>query len=179
MALFALLLFAACGDDDDDDGGDGNGDATSTPDGDTNQPDEGDDEDDEQGDAPSGDDADYVAHICTSMGEFVDELIAIGTDPANQDATEEEQLELSREPFAALVDAMENADPPGDIEEYHDQLVEGFREVLERIEDGDVAAFETDPFEELPEPPAAVAEKYEALANQVPECASTGVFGEE
>ncbi len=178
MALFALGLFAACGDDDDDDGGDSNGDAAQTPDNDQPDDENSDDEDDQDDNSSGGTgvEEDYVATICSSMGDFVDELFAIGSDPDNQDATEEEQLEFFREPFANLVDALEDADPPGDIEDYHDQLVEAFREVQERIEDGDVTAFETDPFEDLPEPPAGVQEKYSALADEVPECVTTGIF---
>jgi hypothetical protein len=175
MAISALALFAACGDDDDDDtGGDRdsseNDDQTEEP----SDEDEDEDDDDNGGGGGSGDEREYVAHVCQSLSDFVDEVIAAGSE--NPDATEEEQLEILREPFANLTDALDDADPPGDIEEYHDRLVDGFQEVRERIEDGDVTALEGDPLADIPEPPADIQEKYNAIAEDVSECAATGLF---
>lgn len=179
IALFALVLFAACGDDDDDDeGGDSGSDATETPDNDTDEnTDDKDDEDSGSG-GGSDDEEEYAARVCTSISDFGDALVAIGTNPDNADATEEEQLELLQPPFEDLIDALDDADPPGDVEDFHEELLETFRDMLERMEDGDTTVFDDDPSQNIPEPSAEVQEKYNQIARGIPECEATGIFGQ-
>lgn len=154
MASFALLLLAACGDDDDD----GNGDDTSDQSG-----------DEDRSDASTGDEEEYVADLCAAFLEFQDSIVTIATDPENADATDEEGLELTREPFETLLQAMEDADPPGDIEEFHDGVVDTFRETLDRIEDGDTSVFDEAPGA-IPAPPQALQQKYAAIAAENSTC---------
>ncbi len=157
MAIFALVLFAACGDDDDDGGNNHDQDDSSEPTRDTD-----DDNENDSGGA-TGDEEEYVADLCSAYLEFQDTIIAIGTDPENADATDEEGLELVREPFEALLQAVEDADPPGDVEEFHDSIVDTFRDTLDRIEDGDITVFEEDAGA-IPEPPQAIQDKYSSIA---------------
>lgn len=177
MALFALVLFAACGDDDDDDGGDSNGDATATPADDTDQPDD-DDDDDDSGSGGGSDEEEYVADICSAMDDFGNELTAILTNPENTEKSEEEALELFEEPFENLANALRDADPPGDVDEFHQALVDNMDDVLEKIRDGDIAALEEIGSVELPTPSADVQSKYEAIAEDNPDCAAADIFGQ-
>ncbi len=107
VAALALVTVVACGDDDDDDGG--TGDQTSTIDNqdDSNEPTQG-------TDTGSGgsDEEEYVTDLCTAFLEFQGSIVQIATDPENLDATDEEGLELVREPFETLLAAVEDADPP-------------------------------------------------------------------
>lgn len=169
IAVSSLALFAACGDDDDDNG---SGDETST----NNDRDDEDNDDNDDSSGGGGKEEEYIRTICTAFGDFGDSLNSILTDPDNQNASEDEALELFEEPFADLLDAIDDADPPGDIDEFHEALVNTLEDSLEGIRDGDVEALQQISEVDIPTPSAEIEAKYSALADDIPECAEANVF---
>ncbi|MEX0782803.1 MAG: hypothetical protein WD557_09140 [Dehalococcoidia bacterium] len=168
MAIAALALFAACGDDDDDDPNDSGDDSSNN-----------DDRDDDDNSGGGGsDEEEYVADLCGAIGDFGDALTQIISDPENQDASEDDALDLFEEPFEALLNTLQDADPPGDVNEFHDALVENLEDTLDKIRDGDTEALEEVGAVELPTPSAEVEAKYAAIAENNPECAAANLFGE-
>jgi hypothetical protein len=171
----SLALLAACGDDDDDNGGDTPDDAANqSPDAGGNEDEDADDQDQDESGAGS-DEEQYVADVCGAFDEFGDQFTRIVNDPENQDATEEEAFELFEQPLQQLVDSLDGADPPGDVEEFHDALVSNFSDSLEKVQSGDTTAFDDLAAMELPTPSEEARAKYQAIADENPDCAAAGV----
>jgi hypothetical protein len=201
LALVASLslVFVACGGDDDDDSSDGNGqsqddgssdendqdgddngsedDGSSDDDG-SDDEDDGSSDDGEDSPTGSGDEEEYVADVCGALNDYIDAVFDAFADPEVVDAPEDEQLEIFEPIFADLVDRLDDADPPGDISEYHDEMLRLFENALERFRSGDVTVFDDDPTEDLGLPPADIQEKYNQIAEGLEECADTGFFQE-
>lgn len=188
MTSLSLVLVACGGGGDDDD--DTDAEATeeqtdSDADATTDSDDEGDgeDEDDDDSEDPDfsggGSEEEYVASLCTAFDDYIAALVQAGSDPEFADLSEEEQLPLYEEPFANMVSALEDLDPPGDIEEFHDQVLDIYREMLEKVENGDVTVFDDAAEAEIEAPPAELTEKYDAIAAEIPVCQDSGfTFGE-
>lgn len=134
--------------------------------------------DDDGGGGGGGSDEDYVAAICSAGKEFSDDLFAALAD-IDPDASEEDAIEAFIEPFEDFANAIEDANPPSDLAEWHDETVDTLNDLVERIKDGDLDALESedDPFGE---PPAGAAERLQAIADENQDCIDADfTFGEE
>ncbi len=137
--------FVACGDDDDDGGG-GGGDGT----------DEG-----------------YVAALCEAFAQLQTDITDIVEDPDNADASEEDAVDLFLGPLEDYVENLDNANPPGDVEQYHDQLVDSAREAVDRVrEEGNLDAFTE--LEDPEEPPQDIQDRLQAVADSNQDCIDAG-----
>ncbi len=152
VALVSLVvLLAACGN------GDDNGDGA----------------DDANGD---GSDEEYVQQVCDSITGFVEaqEELAMEADPADEEAMVEESMSLL-EDFA---DELDDANPPADVDEAHNQMVEGMRDIIELVEDEGPEALMT---AQLPpmELDDDVQDRLYGVAEGIPECQGVidGFFG--
>lgn len=133
-------LLGACGDD--DDGGSGGG---------------------------SGSDEDYVAAICDASKTLQEDILA-SLEDIDLDAPEDEQLEAILGPFEDFANAVEDANPPSDLEDWHGDVVDAINDMVEQLKDGNLEALENseDP---IGDPPAAAAERLQAIAENNPDCA--------
>lgn len=126
-------------------------------------------DDDDGGGGGGGSDEEYVAAICDAFLQFQNDITDIINDPDNADATEEEAVDLFLEPLEAYVDALDDANPPSDVESYHNQLVDSAREAVNRVrEEGTLEAF--DELAEPEEPPQEIQDRLQAVANENPTC---------
>jgi hypothetical protein len=126
--------------------------------------------DDDDGGGGGGSDEDYVRAICGATNDFQDDLVAAFAD-IDPDASEEEGLEALAEPFEEFANAIEDANPPSDLSDWHDGVVDAINGMVEQIKDGDASVLEED--DPLGEPPADVSERLEAVAADIPECAGS------
>jgi len=120
----------------------------------------------------SGSDEDYVAAICAAQLKFQqagedleDELAAV--------ENEEDAIDLILGPLGELISDFEDANPPGDAEAYHNLVVDSFREMERTLqEEKSIAAL--DELEELPDPPADVSARLDAIAAENQDCIDAG-----
>lgn len=141
--------------------------------------------------AEAATDEEYVTAICGAVAgveERLDERFA-ELEAEGEDADLEDLEELFEQMFIAIgemaetvADELEDVNPPADLREYHDTMVDGLRlladtfrnaDGLEDLDEDSLAAlegFDTDAFPE-------VEARLEAAAANVPEC--EGVFNEE
>ena len=136
--------------------------------------------DDSGGGSPaglSGPEADerYVQQLCTGFGDFttsfldaIADLDAESSDDAIKDALEE--------PIDNLVKVMEDADPPADAREYHDESLKQIRAMQEEIRAGNIEALTNQDAEVVPEPPADVRERLTAAAANIEDCQGLAIF---
>ncbi len=118
----------------------------------------------------NGSDEDYVADICAAGAEFQDDLFAAFGD-VDPDASEEDQLKAFVEPFENFAKALEKANPPSDIKDWHSDTVKSIKEIVKQIKDGNTDALESDE-DPIGDPPAGVAERLQAIAEGNEDCIS-------
>ena len=149
LAAAGSLALVACGGDDDDGGGGG-----------------------------SGSDEDYVASLCGAYADFeeqFDELLA-DFNPSNTDDLDDFMSDAA-EIVGSVVDGLEDANPPGDVEDAHENLLTAFRSFRDTLEEGDFGAVESadEPDFELPQD---VEDRLSAAAENVDECRELDLFTE-
>lgn len=133
--------------------------------------------DDDDGGGPAGPEADeqYVRQLCIGFEEFTQSFLdAISNLDA--DSSDEEVQEALEEPIAALVRTMEEADPPGDVRDYHEDSLEQIRRMQEQIREGNLDALTEQEDGVVPEPPADVQERLTEAATRVEECQGINLF---
>lgn len=123
---------------------------------------------DDDGGGGTGNDEDYVAAICKAGKEFQEELLAAFSD-IDLDASEEDQIKAFAEPFEAFANAIEDANPPSDLREWHSNTVKEINKIVDQIKDGDVDALESNE-DPLADPPAGAAERLQAIAENNEDC---------
>ncbi|HWO94237.1 MAG TPA: hypothetical protein VNL92_05690 [Dehalococcoidia bacterium] len=159
--LFTLAV--ACGDDDDDDDDDENG-ATAVA---TSEPtEEGTPDATATGEAGTTDiDPDveqYVASFCTEFDQLFTDLSTTAADAGAGSLTEEEAFAEIEQAINAFADRMDALDPPPSLQQWQDDFVALLRENA-----ADPEAFSN---LEPPEPPADVADQFNAAGETIPEC---------
>lgn len=126
----------------------------------------------------NGNDEDYVAAICNAGKDFSDDLFAALGD-IDPDASEEEAIEAFIEPFENFANAVEDANPPSDLSDWHNDTVDTLNELVEQIKDGDLDALESDD-DPFGEPPAGAQERLQAIAEDNEDCIEANfTFGDE
>lgn len=129
---------------------------------------------DDDGGSGNGSDEDYVATVCGAMvtfGEEVEDVLA-DLDPNDTAAS----IDAFGEVFANLIDDLEDANPPSDVEDAHNQLLASFRDAQDAFEEDGLEAFETFQVEDIQLEPD-VEERLAAVAAETEECDSAeGLF---
>ena len=78
------------------------------------------------------------------------------------------------DPIREFVEGIEDADPPDDAEDYHEQAVEHMRAYLEAVENRDQEALDELDAIEFPEAPADLEQRLSAAARENEECRAAG-----
>lgn len=126
----------------------------------------------------TGNDEDYVSAICKAAAQFQEELFDAFGD-IDLDASEEEQIQAFAEPFENFANAIEDANPPSDLSDWHNDTVDAINEIVDQIKDGNVDALESNE-DPIGEPPGDAAERLQAIAAENEDClAADFTFGEE
>lgn len=186
VLLPALLSFAfiACGDDDDDGGAitrdngsnssDNNSGSGNTGNASSNNDDDK-DKDDDKSDAirPSGNtgsDEAYVSDICKGFRGYFDDLSSMLSGIDFTDPNYEEKLnEKMTDPMRAVAKVFADADPPKDLQDWHNQVVAAFNKTVEALEKGDYDAIDDESLE-FPDMPADAEARLEKVAEKNEDC---------
>lgn len=117
----------------------------------------------------------YVKAICES-NDVLEEVIGAAIAAAFAGDEEPDTDEMASA-FEKWLDALEDANPPSDMEQYHDALVDGVREAVDALKSGD-GDFESifDGIEEPEEPPQEILDRLNAAAETVSECEDMELF---
>jgi ABC-type glycerol-3-phosphate transport system substrate-binding protein len=145
----ALILSAACGDDNDVPGGGGSNN-------------------------PTGSDEKYVTQLCTGFGDFQDSFFKVLTSLTATSSEKDVQKALEK-PIDDLVKAMERANPPKDVKQYHDDAVKQLQAMQKQIKSGNLDALGDDEGV-FPDPPQDVQDRLAAAAANVKECDGLDLF---
>ncbi len=122
-------------------------------------------------------DEEYVKAVCVSVGNLQDEMSSLTADAAS--ATDVESLQKLMDNVAKALDSaadeLDDVNPPADVKDSHDQVVQAFRDAAKSMEDGDIEALNNfDPGTIAPD--EAVQERLSAAARNVDECNGLGLF---
>ncbi len=137
-------------------------------------------------DGGDGSDEGYVKAVCKAANKFEAAL-----DDAEEDAEEtmedpdnvakalEEVMKLMSKPFSDFADAMDDANPPADVKDTHDQMVTAIKSMAKQLEDGDLAALEeqSDALEDF-EPSQSIKDRLSAVAADTSECKDSDFFSD-
>lgn len=185
-AVLAMVL-VACGGDDDDDADDtsGAGDATATAteertedNGNDSANDDSDDDKDSGssgGSLPSGKDERYVTDVCNAFNTYLTNLsnVFLELDPEKiaEDPEKFEDPEALFKPFIEGLekarDELKQADPPDDIREWHEAMVQAFDQMIEGMRGN--SDYLPDDFD-VPEMPAKAQERLGRIAEKNEAC---------
>lgn len=128
------------------------------------------------GDSGDGSDEDYAKSICES-NEVLDEVLGAAIAAAFSGDDDEDATDEVVSAFEKWLDALDDANPPSDVADYHNTLIDGIREGIDAIKDGDAdleSAFEG--IAEPEEPPQAIQDRIGAAAANVPACEGVELF---
>lgn len=134
---------------------------------------------DDDGGGGGGSDEDFVAAICAAGRDFADDFTKVMDE--NADLTETDEIaEVMVEPFENFAKAVDDANPPEDLEEWHGEVVTALNGIVEGLKSGNedeiLAALDADP---ISDPPADATARLEALAQENEDCqAADFTFGE-
>lgn len=122
-----------------------------------------------------GNDEDYVKALCES-GDILEEVITVAFTAA-ADGDEDAARDAVVEVMEKWADALDDANQPADAADAHNALVDGLRDGIQRLKDGDSdldTVFEgIDPSIDMPQ---AVQDRLEVVANNTAECEDGGFF---
>lgn len=126
---------------------------------------------------PTGPEADerYLQQLCTGFDQFTESFLEAVTN-LDAESSDEQVQEALDEPIDNLVRMMEDAEPPADIREYHEDSLEQLKKMQEEIRDGNLDALSDQDAEVVPEPPADVRERLMAAAQNIEECEGLNLF---
>ena len=137
------------------------------------------------GDSEAGSDEDYVKAVCQAGSRLEErsadleaELEQIMADADSETEGLAEVLELTAPLISDFANDLEKANPPADVEEFHEQLVDAFKSIARLTEDGDVEAYleqSEDAFANF-EPPRAIQDRLNAVAANISECGDSDFF---
>ena len=117
----------------------------------------------------SGSDEDYVAAICKAGVKFTKDLEKAFTDTSLL-SDEDKAMEKLADIFEDFANDFEDAKPPSDIKEWHEDAAKQLKDGVKQIKDGDMESgiFAGDsPF---PEPPEDVADRLSKVAEDNEDC---------
>ncbi|MCK9521263.1 MAG: hypothetical protein M0R74_19895, partial [Dehalococcoidia bacterium] len=115
----------------------------------------------------TGGDAQYVAAICKASREWWDQLSSafMDIDPEKP----EEFMKGLMEPTRTYADQIAKAKPPKDIQEWHENLVAMFKDVVKGMESGE-DFISDDAFGDFPDMPLAAQERLVKVAEKNEDC---------
>ena len=171
-AIFAIMLFAACGGDDDDDDTDSDDNGSESSDSTNTPSSSGGNTSSGGGGNASSSDKKYVASICKATLEFTNAFSAINPSSLTD---ESKVFEVLEKPFNDYVKALDDADPPKDFKDYHNQAVDQMKVILKAIKDRDQDALDNIQEADFPEPPAGLQARLEDAAKDNKDCKEANV----
>lgn len=113
-----------------------------------------------------GSDEAFIEDICAAGVEFFSALEGIDT----QEADPAKALEAFAGPFEDFANAVEDADPPSDLEEWHTQAVASLNDIVAKLKDGDIDALSNLGDSPFPEAPADAQERLDKIAADNEDC---------
>ena len=135
----------------------------------------------------AGTDESYVKAMCEAFRKFEEDSDKVLADLEKKFADIEDDEDFAKvleeafkafaKPVGKLASDTSKVKPPADVKEYHDQIVVSLRTAAGTFERGDFA-FDEDPLEDLPEPPAAVQDRLRAVAEKERACQGLDIFME-
>lgn len=133
----------------------------------------------------AGTDESYVKAMCEAFRKFeedsdkalgdLEETFADIEDDEDFEKVLEEAFKAFARPVENLASDAAKIKPPADVKEYHDQTVAALRTAAEGFEEGNFD-LDQDPFEALPEPPQAVQDRLQAVAENESACEGLDIF---
>lgn len=126
-----------------------------------------------------GNDEDYVTAICESSTILEDVFEIIFTAAFSGEEPDEETLDELVEGFEEWIDALDDANPPADAADAHDAAIESMREVIDSLKSGDdglESLFGDDDSVTL-DPPPAVTNRLQRVADGIEACDDIALFG--
>lgn len=127
--------------------------------------------------APSGDVA-YMKAVCTAANDSLDPVIEkVSKDPSL--LTDQKKLIDAMTPaLSDLSGKLDKIDPPNDLQEYHDQLIQRFNDVIAKAKAGQVqSVVDIANASGGIEPSPELKMRLENAASQAPECKESLLFG--
>jgi len=126
---------------------------------------------------PSGPEADerYLTELCTGFGQFTEGFLEAVSDLSNESSDREIQDALEK-PIDDLVKAMERAEPPRDVRDYHEDSLDQIKDLQEQVRAGNLEALTRQDEGVVPEPPEEVQARLSAVAANISECQGLGLF---
>lgn len=126
-------------------------------------------------DGGGGSDEDFISAICKAGADFFADLEEVDTEETDPSKL----MESFAEPFDKFANAVEDANPPEDLETWHADAVKSLKDIVAKMEDGDVKALDSLGDSPFPEPPAGTQERLNAIAEDNEDCQEADLgFGE-
>ena len=123
------------------------------------------------GDGGSGSDEEYVEAICVATDELSDVILQVFSAPSRDNVGE-----IMTDAYRGYRDALRDANPPDDMEQYHGELVAIVEEAVDLLDAGgnpDEAFAATG---DLEDPPQAVQDRLTEAAQNVEACEGSEFF---
>lgn len=124
----------------------------------------------------SGGDEEYVRDVCKAVSEF-SAGIEKAVKTSGTTGTAGASFSQFVEPFDRLAKDFGDADPPSDLEQWHNDTAKKLRDVADQLRKtkdfNAVAGLNTDP---LSNPPEAARDRLRAVAKKTKECQGVTVF---
>jgi len=123
-----------------------------------------------------GSDEGYAKSICEA-NDVLDEVLGAAIAAAFSGDDDEDATDEVVAAFEKWLDALDDANPPSDVADYHNGLVDGISEAIDAMKNGD-ADFESafDQIVEPEEPSQAIQDRIGAAATDVPACEGVELF---
>jgi len=122
-------------------------------------------------------DEDFVSDICGAFADFSEALEKVQSDPEKlaEAASDPDKLSaLFVEPYEDLANAFADANPPSDLEDWHEEASKAMKDQVQALKDGEDVdeIFSGDPF---PEAPSGPDERLSKVAENNEDCEEAGL----
>jgi hypothetical protein len=126
---------------------------------------------------PTAGDVNYVRGLCRAINSYVSRMENATEDDPTLFADQPRLLEVAAPILRDFYDDLDDADPPGDLDEFHDALKNRIRQISRDAEDGRLSAVEElSRFSEgVPNPPEQIQARMVGASEVLPECTAFGV----
>lgn len=132
--------------------------------------------DDDGGGGNAASDEQYVRGVCDALASFQDELTKISDAEPNSVDDLQKLMNSLADAIENVADDLDNINPPADVADSHNAIVQLFRDAVEPLREGDLEALSALEPGNAFDPPADVQARLNAAAQNVEECQGLGVF---
>ena len=126
---------------------------------------------------PTPGDVNYVRGLCRAINSYVSRIENATEEDPTLFADQPRLLEVAAPILRDFYEDLDDADPPGDLGDFHKALVNRVRQISRDAEDGRLsAAEELSRFAEgVPNPPEQIQARMAGASEVLPECTAFGV----